>query len=281
MSTCWDPSVYLRHADDRARPFHDLLARVGASAPDRVVDLGCGPGGLTRLLAERWPAAYVLGVDSSPEMIRRAQAYAIAGKCEFVRADVRAWRSDAQVDVLVSNAMLQWVPGHLELLAGWAAGLRPGGWLAIQVPANFDAPSHALMREIATSPRWRAALAGVLRHADAVETPATYLEVLARAGWTVDAWQTTYLHLLSGDDAVLDWVRGTGLRPVLDALTADEAHEFVTAYAARLRAAYPRTEHGTVFPFTRTFVVAHGNDGFAVGNRVASSRSEVGPTGTG
>ena len=256
MNTTWDPSVYLRHADDRARPFHDLLARVGASAPDRVVDLGCGPGGLTRLLADGWPAAYVLGVDSSPEMIRRAQPYALAGRCEFVRADVRQWRSGAPVDVLVSNATLQWVPGHLELLAGWPAALRPGGWLAMQVPANFGAPSHALMREVAASPRFQSALAGVLRHADAVETPETYVDVLARAGCTVDAWQTTYLHVLPGEDAVFDWVRGTGLRPVLDALPADEADEFMATYAARLRGAYPRTEQGTVFPFTRTFVVA-------------------------
>lgn len=252
----WDPSLYLRHADERARPFHDLMARVGAEDPERVVDLGCGPGGLTRLLADRWPAAYVLGIDSSPEMVQRAQVYAIAGRCEFVRADIMEWRLDEPVDVVVSNATLQWVPDHLERLAGWVAALRPGGWLAVQVPANFDAPSHVLMREVAASRRWQSVLAEVLRHGNAVETPATYLDLLADAGCIVDAWQTTYLHVLSGQDAVLDWVRGTGLRPVLDALSAEEADEFVTVYAPRLREAYPRTDHGTVFPFTRTFVVA-------------------------
>lgn len=256
MTMAWDPQTYLRHADDRARPFYDLVARVAVVAPDRIVDLGCGPGGLTRQLADRWPSARVTGVDSSAAMIERAAQYALPGRCDFLQADVRDWRPDGPIDLLLSNATLQWVPDHLDLLPGWVAALTEGGSLAIQVPANFGAPSHVLMRELADSARWRDRLAGTLRHGDAVAEPTRYLEVLAAAGCVVDAWQTTYLHVLPGDDAVLDWVRGTGLRPVLDALGEEDAAEFVGTYRAQLREAYPRQEHGTVFPFTRTFVVA-------------------------
>lgn len=258
MAMSWDPAVYLQHADDRARPFHDLLARVDVAAPARVVDLGCGPGGLTRLLSERWPEARVLGVDSSLEMVERAAAYAVPGRCEFALSDLRDWRPDGPVDVLLSNATLQWVPDHLDLLPRWVEALAPYGVIALQMPANFDAPSHVRLRELADTPRWRPALGGVLRDPDATTTtkdPTTYLEVLTAAGCTVDAWQTTYLHVLEGDDAVLGWVRGTALRPVLDRLSADQAAEFVDEYAALLRAAYPRRPYGTVFPFLRTFVV--------------------------
>jgi trans-aconitate 2-methyltransferase len=161
------------------------------------------------------------------------------------------------VDVPISNALLQWVPGHQALLLRWAGQLAANGWLAFQVPANFGSPSHRLMRELAESARWRNRLAGVLRHSDAVAEPAEYLELLTGAGLRVNAWQTSYLHVLQGSDPVLEWVRGTGLRPVLQALGADEAAEFVDEYAALLRQAYPARPFGTVFPFLRTFVVAH------------------------
>jgi trans-aconitate 2-methyltransferase len=258
----WDPTVYLQHADHRARPFFDLMARVPVAAPGRVVDLGCGPGGLTRQLADRWPSADVLGVDSSPEMIERAAAYALEGRCRFVVGDVRDWAADGPVDLIVSNATLQWVPGHLDLLPKWFESLTPGGALAIQVPDNFDAPSHVLMRQLASEEPWADRLRGVLRHGDAVHDVGTYLDVLAGAGGLVDAWQTTYQHVLSGSDPVLGWVRGTGLRPVLAALGAD-APALEEEYATRLRAAYPAASYGTVFPFRRTFVVATKPGGVA------------------
>jgi trans-aconitate 2-methyltransferase len=235
----WDPDVYLEHAAHRARPFLDLLARVHAVDPALVVDLGCGPGGLTRRLAERWPGADVQGVDSSAEMVQRARADDRERRCSFVIGDVRAWQPERRVDVVVTNATLQWVPEHLALLPRWVRLLTTDGWLALQVPANFDAPSHTLMRELAGSSRWSGRLDGVLRHGDAVAKPEDYLDVLATAGCWVDVWQTTYLHVLPGPDPVLGWVRGTGLRPVLAALTPAEGAAFEHEYAALLRSTYP------------------------------------------
>jgi trans-aconitate 2-methyltransferase len=253
VTVLWDPAQYGRFSAQRGRPFFDLVAQVGATAPATVVDLGCGPGDLTLTLARRWPRATVRGLDASREMIQEAPAgtpvtFSVAVAEEF---------DAAGVDVLVSNATLQWVPDHRRLLPGWARQLNRDGWLAFQVPSNFDAPSHRLMRELAGSPRWRERLGGVLRGAEAVDTPAGYLDLLAREGLAVDAWQTEYQHLLQGPDPVLEWMRGTGLRPVLAVLEEDEAAEFSAEYAALLRAAYPARPYGTVFGFLRTFVVAH------------------------
>ncbi|GAA2923996.1 MULTISPECIES: trans-aconitate 2-methyltransferase [Streptomyces] len=261
----WDPAQYLRHAGHRARPFADLLARVPelpGSAP-RIADLGCGPGNVTRFLADRWPTARIAGYDNSPEMLDKAHVdhqgpTPGGGRLDFDHADVRTWTPAEPYDLIVSNATLQWVPGHVERFADWVAGLKPSGTFAFQVPGNFDAPSHRLMRELAGSPRWRDRLAGTLRHADAVLAPEAYQERLTALGCTADVWETTYIHLLQGEDPVLDWVKGTGLRPVLTALADDpEAREaFVTEYRAALRAAYPAGPDGTPFPFRRVFAVA-------------------------
>ena len=260
-SHTWDPERYLTYADERGRPFVDLVGRIDADAPRVVVDLGCGPGNLTRLLKERWPDARVSGVDSSPEMIEAASAIE---DVTWEVGDVSAWATPdplalrAPVDVLVSNATLQWIPEHLDLLPGLLDRVAPGGWFAFQVPGNFGAPSHTLMRDLAASPRWRDRLSGVLRHEDAVLPPEGYLDRLAALGCAVDAWETTYVHLLTGEDPVLDWVKGTGLRPVLTALDDDPAarEEFLAEYRAALREAYPATAHGTPFRFRRVFAVA-------------------------
>jgi len=249
----WDPNQYARFNTERSRPFFDLVSQIGAETPVTVVDLGCGSGELTATLADRWPAAQVTGIDSSPEMI--AQAGQFTGRRLSFRLGDAADFEASGVDVLVSNALLQWVSGHLELLTRWVAQLNPGGWLAFQVPNNFTAPSHRLMRELAESPAWAGKLAGVLRHADAVHPVQDYLLHLWAAGLRTTGWQTSYLHLLPGTDPVLEWVRGTGLRPVLAALSEADAADFEREYAQRLRAAYPPTEFGTVFPFGRTFLV--------------------------
>ncbi len=252
----WDPTQYALFSDHRARPFFDLISRIDHDAPRRVVDLGCGPGELTAVLAQRWPGAEVLGLDSSPEMIERAEAMGKApANLAFAVGDVRDYSPAVGTDVVVSNALLQWVPGHQALLSAWASRLDDGAWLALQVPGNFSSPSHVLMRELADSARWRPQLEGVLRHDDAVSEPSDYLRLLRAAGMSVDAWETTYHHVLHGEDPVLEWVRGTGLRPVLGALPTDDATEFERTYAASLAAAYPAEPSGTVFPFRRIFAV--------------------------
>jgi len=253
LSDQWDAVTYARFSDHRFRPFVDLVARIGAASPAVVVDLGCGNGSTTATLRDRWPQARLIGVDSSAAMLAGAAERGI----EAVRADAARWQPDEPVDVLVSNAMFQWLPGHPGLLPRMVYWLAQGGWFALQVPGNFDAPSHRLMRRLAESPRWVDRLRGVLRHTDAVLDGAGYRQVLAAAGLRVDAWETTYLHELQGPDAVLDWVRGTGLRPVLTAL-GDDAAEFETEYAALLREAYPAEADGTVlFPFRWIFAVGH------------------------
>ena len=257
-STTWDPVGYLRFGDERARPFTDLLARVGAREPLTVVDLGCGEGALTASLAARWPGARVTGVDSSPQMIAAAAAHAVPGRVRFVEGDVRGWQPQEPVDVLVTNAVLHWVAGHADLLRRWAGQLAPGGWLAVQVPGNWRAPTHALLAALCRSPRWSGLVGDAAPAADAVLDPAGYLEVLTGAGLAADAWETTYLHVLRGEDPVLGWVRSTVLRPVLDRLGDGDAAELTAEYAAALRAAYPRRPDGTtLLPFRRVFAVGH------------------------
>ncbi|WP_338779786.1 trans-aconitate 2-methyltransferase [Streptomyces sp. DG1A-41] len=260
-AAAWDPAQYLRHAGHRARPFTDLLARVPdlPGDPPRIADLGCGPGNVTALLAARWPTARITGYDNSPEMLDKAHAdhegpTPGGGGLDFAHADVRTWTPSERCDLIVSNAALQWVPGHCDRFADWVAALKPSGTFAFQVPGNFDAPSHRLMRDLAR----RYGLAGTLRHADAVLTPEAYLERLTSLGCAADVWETTYVHLLQGEDPVLDWVQGTGLRPVLTALADDpEARDgFLAEYRTALREAYPAGPHGTPFPFRRLFAVA-------------------------
>ena len=275
----WDATLYLRFGGERARPFFDLLARVGAELPGYVVDMGCGPGHLTAMLAERWPCATVCGVDNSPQMIEAARQLAPAAPVAPVAAprssgssgpamtsrapglsvmldDVRHWEPQSLPDVIISNAVLQWVPGHRELLTRWVGQLADDGWLAFQVPGNFDQPSHAILRAMAASPRWRSLLRDVELSRQSAD-PADYATLLASAGCEVDAWETTYVHILPGSDPVLEWYKGTGLRPVLAVLDAERAADFLAEYGEQLRAAYPPSSFGTVFPFRRVFAVAH------------------------
>jgi len=249
----WDPERYLHYADERGRPFVELLARVGAEQPSAVVDLGCGPGNLTRLLAERWPGATVRGIDASPEMIAAARRD-VTG-IDFEVGDLRDWAaSAAPVDVLVSNATLQWLPDHLDLLPTLLERVRPGGWLAFQVPGNFAEPSHTLRSELAAEAPYAAHTRDVA--VPASHDPEDYLAALAPLGCEVDAWETTYLHVLTGEDPVFTWVSGTGARPTLQALPEDLRPRFEAEFKRRLRAAYPDRGYGVVLPFRRIFVVA-------------------------
>lgn len=266
MSTRWDPQQYAKFADERSRPFYELTARVRAEAPRLVLDLGCGNGPLTLALADRWPGARIVGVDSSQQMLDAARALDADGRVQWVHADLALWdiaALGARPDVVVTNAVLQWIPSHLKLLPTWVDALAPGGWLALQVPGNFSAPSHRLMREVAARQPRGGELVAALERGGSAE-PATYLQLLTRAGCAVDAWETTYLHVLdpAGEqaDPVLEWVRSTGLRPVIDLLIDDaERAAFVDAYAAELRQAYPRTSAGVILPFRRIFAVAQAS----------------------
>jgi trans-aconitate 2-methyltransferase len=251
----WDPEQYLRHADLRSRPFFELVDRV-PGAPEHVVDLGCGPGNTTATLPARWPGARVVGVDNSPAMIEQARRDFGAAGIEFRLGDIAGYdpRSDGP-DLILSNAALQWVPEHSALFPRWIDALPGGGVLAFQVPANFDAPSHALLTELRNTPRWRELVGGP--HRAGVPAPETYLETLAGLGCAVDVWETTYYQVLQGEQPVLDWMRGTGLRPTIDALPdPGERAAFLADYAALLDGAYPRRSFGTVLPYRRVFVVA-------------------------
>ncbi|WP_300013114.1 trans-aconitate 2-methyltransferase [Pseudonocardia sp.] len=249
-ATTWDPALYLDFDDHRSRPFHDLLARVGAARSRRVVDMGCGPGHLTAVLAARWPGAAVTAFDSSAEMVAAARERGV----EAEQVDVRDWTPAPDTDVVITNAVLQWVPEHPVLLPRWLAALPAGAWFAMQVPGNLDAPSHALVRELLDEPHWRGSTD--LRDGTAVLDPAGYADLLAPA-CAVDAWETTYLQRLTGDDPVLNWISATALRPVRAALPEADYRAFRAELAPRLRAAYPaRADGSTWFPFRRVFAVA-------------------------
>jgi trans-aconitate 2-methyltransferase len=261
VAVCWDPQQYLRYENERERPFAELLARVVHPRPREIVDLGCGPGTNTAHIFERWPSAHVLGVDSSAEMITHARPLTVPGQLEFQQRDLRQWRPVRPVDILVASATLQWVPDHEALFPNFVESLAAGGVFAFQVPANFAEPSHTLLYELARSDRWGARLGHLVRPSPVLEPPA-YLSALLATGAQSDVWETTYFHILYGADAVLEWVRGSALRPFLAALDrpdvpADDTVEFLSAYAAVLRAAYPRDSEGrTIFPFRRIFGVA-------------------------
>ncbi len=250
----WDPSQYLRFADDRLRPALDLVARIDVERPRIIYDLGCGPGNVTRLLAERWPEARIIGVDSSAAMLAKARGE--MPNAEFLEADIGTWSPLAPPDVIFSNATLQWLPYHEHLLPRLARFLAQGGTLAIQMPHCHDAPSHTAILATAREGPWEAKLADV-RSILPVTSPSEYYRILSPVARHLDIWEAEYLHVLEGDNPVVEWTKGTALRPQLDALEEPERDAFLAAYAARVAAAYPREEDGrTLFPFRRIFIVA-------------------------
>ncbi len=251
----WDPNQYLKFTDHRLRPALDLMAQIALEAPRRIYDLGCGPGNITRLLQERWPMAAVTGVDSSADMLAKARKE--AAQVVFEQADIARWSPPAPADLLFTNATLHWLDDHPALLPRLAAQLAPGGVLAIQMPDNRQSPSHLLMDEAAATGPWHETLARIRPVYSSMQSADACYRILAPVTRRLDIWETTYLHVLEGDNPVVEWTKGTALRPYLDALAEPERSDFLAAYATRIAAAYTRQPDGrTLLPFKRIFIVA-------------------------
>lgn len=250
----WDPAQYLKFADHRLRPAVDLLNRIDVADPAEVYDLGAGAGNVTRLLKARWPTARVTGVDESQEML--AKAAAAAPDIAWQRADLASWRPPRPADLIYSNATLHWLAGHDRLFPALFEALAPRGVLAVQMPRNFSAPSHTAIVETARSGPWRARLEPLVRLTPTAEA-AFYFDLLASKAAELDIWETEYLQILEGDHPVREWVKGTWLRPLLDALQEPERAHFEARYTELVTRAYPRRPDGhTLFPFRRLFIVA-------------------------
>jgi trans-aconitate 2-methyltransferase len=250
----WDARQYLQFESERTRPAIDLLARVEGAAR-RAVDLGCGPGNSTELLAARFPGAEVVGIDSSDNMLAKARER--LPRVVFEKADLRTWRPPQPIDVIFANAVMQWVPGHVKVMARLIEELAPGGRLAVQMPDNHDEPTHVSMREIAALKPFAAKLAATSAQRDAVPAFEDYYVALAGSGAELDLWRTTYAHVLPAPEAIVEWVKGTALRPFLAPLTASEQMDFLSRYGAAIAKAYPRMPDGRVIlRFPRLFIVA-------------------------
>jgi trans-aconitate 2-methyltransferase len=250
----WDPAQYLKFADHRLRPAIDLLNRIDAATPTHVYDLGAGAGNVTRLLKARWPGARITGVDGSKDML--AKAAATVPDVAWQHADLATWSAAVPADVIYSNAALHWLAPHARIFPALLAALAPRGVLAVQMPRNFAAPSHALIAEAARSDPWRATLEPLLRPVPVAE-PGFYYDTLAPHTASLDIWETEYLHVLEGEDPVKEWTKGTWLKPLLDALAEPQRSAFEARYAELLRPAYPRRADGrTLLPFRRLFIVA-------------------------
>lgn len=252
----WDPQQYERFRGERSRPFFDLLARIPDRSYRNIADLGCGTGDLTAVLADHWPDAVVVGVDRSADMITPAAKLAVEDRLEFVQGDIATWRPRGPQDLIVSNATFQWIPDAAALLEHVASYLAPNGVLAVQMPDNSASPSQVLLREVEAGRSWADKLK-TRRRQDGVLPLRRYLELLWGGGLAeIDAWDVTYQHVLEGDDAVLEWMKGTTLRPILAALEGGEKERFLSEYRTKLAAAYPKSAEGTLFPFRRLFFVA-------------------------
>lgn len=253
MTEDWNPALYLKFEDERTRPPRDLLAQVPLERPRRVIDLGCGPGNSTELLLARWPGAEVIGVDNSPAMIEQARGRVPGAR--FEPGDLATWQPPEGTDLLFGNAVFQWVPDHLAVLARLLEALPPGGVLAVQMPDNVEEPSHRLMEETAAGGPWAERAAGTAR--DVLPSVGAYYDRLAPLARHVDVWHTLYNHPLEGAPAIAAWFRSTGLRPYLAELDEAERAAFLGDYTARLETAYPARVDGKVLlSFPRLFIVA-------------------------
>jgi trans-aconitate 2-methyltransferase len=253
MSDTWSPLTYLQFNDERTRAARDLLAQVPLGSARKVVDVGCGPGNSTALLLARFPGTEILGIDSSPAMI--AEARRSVPTARFLEADASAWLPPPDTDLVFANAIYQWIPDHLVLFPRLLACLKPGAVVAVQMPDNVAEPTHQLMREVADDGPWAERLCGVAR--PTLQPVGAFFDALWPASARLDIWHTIYNHALDGPDAIVDWVRGTGLRPFIDPLPPDERAEFLSRYRDRIAEAYPPHAGGKVLlRFPRLFIVA-------------------------
>jgi trans-aconitate 2-methyltransferase len=253
MSDTWSPTTYLQFGDERTRAARDLLLQVPLTSARKVVDVGCGPGNSTALLVARYPEAETIGIDSSPAMLEEARKTLPC--CLFIEADVNSWRPDLDTDLVYANAIYHWIPDHLKLLRQTLAALRPGAALAVQMPDNLAEPTHRLMEQVAAEGPWADRLAGAVRAP--LPSVRDYYDTLQPEAAHLDIWHAIYNHVLESADAVVDWVRGTGLRPFIDPLPQDWRTEFLRRYRARVAGAYPPAVDGKVLlRFPRLFIVA-------------------------
>ncbi|HUO04332.1 MAG TPA: methyltransferase domain-containing protein [Candidatus Binataceae bacterium] len=255
----WNADQYLRFADERTRACRDLAATVSIANARRIIDLGCGPGNSTAVLAARWPDAEIVGLDSSPDMIAKARES--EPRRTWIAGDISKWMASSreQFDLVFSNAALHWVENHGEALPKLLSRVAPGGAFAMQIPGNFDAPAHTAMRELAASPEWRDKFPpGPVREWHTHE-PDFYYDTLSSHAARIDLWETTYVHVMENAEAIAEWYKGTGLRPFLDALPSPaDRDRFTIGYVEKLRAAYPESRDGRrLFPFRRIFLIAY------------------------
>lgn len=252
--TDWNPAQYLRYGNERLRPALDLLAKVQIDNPGVVYDLGCGTGTITALLKERWPAAHVTGVDSSESMLERTQE--LGGDVEWQHSDLNTWTPGEPPDLLYSNAALHWLDDHETLFPKLLGYLKPGGVLAVQIPNNFGEPSHTSISAAVREGHWEERLAPYQRE-HPVSEPAFYYDLLSANAAALDMWETTYMHILEGENPVVEWTKGTMVPPLLAQLDEAEGAAFMADYQRRVAAAYPHRPDGkTVFPFRRLFMIA-------------------------
>lgn len=251
----WNAALYLTFERDRTRPSIEMLARVSHETPKRILDLGCGPGNSTELLARRYPDAEILGLDSSPDMLSKARQR--LPQATFLEADIASWTPDQAFDLIFANAVLQWLPGHQALFPRLVSWLSSEGCLAVQMPDNLHEPSGALMRDVAAKGPWKDKFTGVEALREEIPAMEKYYDWLSAAGTSVDIWKTTYCHVMDGPGAIVDWLRSTGLRPFLERLTEPEQEEFLARYEAALADAYPmRADGKRLLRFPRVFMVA-------------------------
>jgi trans-aconitate 2-methyltransferase len=251
----WSASQYLAFEAQRTRPVRDLLAAIPAAEVKRAVDIGCGPGNSTEMLIQRYPQAQVRALDSSPDMLEAARKR--LPEVDVARVDIQHWDDADRYDVILANAVLQWLPDHAQLFPALVEKLAPGGSLAVQMPDNLDEPAHVLMREVAKDARWSDRMGSIASWHSQRQSARWYYELLHRSCVTVDVWRTVYHHVLEGPAAVVEWFKGSGLRPYLAPLDEAQRAQFLERYQAAVAQAYPPLADGSVLlPFPRLFIVA-------------------------